>query len=658
MKRYTLVDTQAAFRLYRMRLLIAGSGVLLLSILLLMRFIWLQGFNQEHYLALAENNRIVLLPAPPPRGTIRDRNGVVLASNTSVYALEITPSRVEDLEATLAGLAEIIEITPADRRRFNRLLGESKRFESIPLRGKLSEEEVARFAVNRYRFPGVNVRNRLTRQYPLGAPFAHVVGYIGRISDRDVERLREEGRLSNYRGSDHIGKLGVERSYEPWLHGQTGVERVEVDSAGRAMRTLSRTSPRPGHDLTLHLDAGLQQVAEEVFGKFQGALVALDPSNGGVLALLSKPGFDPNLFIDGIDHITWRELNDSLERPLINRALRGVYPPGSTLKPFIALAGLELGMRRPDDAIVDPGFFSFPGHSHRFRDWKKDGHGVVDLKKSIVVSCDTYYYHLANQMGIRALSEYLSRFGFGKRTGIDLDGELPGLMPTPEWKLQRFRQPWWPGETVIAGIGQGYTLATPMQLAVATMALANRGVLYKPQLVRAWTDPASGRVTENPPRVLGRIEIKPAHLEVIRQAMVEVMEPGGTAAAAGAGMAYRMAGKTGTAQVKSIRQGERYDASRLAEQHRDHALFVAFAPAEAPRIVVAVMVENGGSGSGTAAPIARKVIDYWLFGKRPGAAVEVPATALPVADADESSDEEAVLANPDAGLIAEDRHEP
>lgn len=661
MNRYPLIDPQAALRQYRQRLLIAGIGVLIAFAVLLARFVWLQGFHQEHYLALAENNRIALLPAPPARGVIRDRNGVVLASNYSAYTLEITPNQVEDLQATLAALAEIIDITPADLRRFNRLLGESRRFESIPLRNKLSEEEVARFAVNRYRFPGVTVRNRLTRHYPLGAPFAHVVGYIGRISERDVARLREEGRLSNYRGSDHIGKLGVEKSYEEWLHGQTGVERVEVDSAGRPMRILSRTAPRAGRDITLHLDAGLQQVAEEVFGNFRGALVALDPNNGGVLAMLSKPGFDPNLFIDGIDHATWRELNESFDRPLINRALRGVYPPGSTIKPFVALGGLELGLRRPTDAIVDPGFFSFPGHSHRFRDWKRDGHGVVDMKKSIVVSCDTYYYHLANQMGIRTLSEYLSRFGFGKRTQIDLDGELPGLVPTPEWKRKRFRQAWWPGETVIAGIGQGYMLATPMQLAVATMALANRGTLYKPQLVRSWTDPESGRTTEIAPEILARLDIQPAHLEVIRQAMIEVMEPGGTAAAAGAGLAYRLAGKTGTAQVKSIRQGERYDASRLAEHHRDHALFVAFAPAEAPRIVVAVMVENGGSGSGTAAPIARKVIDYWLLGKRPVAAPPAVAPAVAPAGAGEDNEPDNEMpwpGNPDAGLIAEDRREP
>jgi penicillin-binding protein 2 len=636
------ITPEEAFRHYRRRLEAAGYGAVLLFLLLAGRFVWLQVIQYDHYHALAENNRIALVPAPPPRGAIYDRNGVVLAQNDTAFTLEITPHRAGNVEAVLEQLATLIEITPADIRRFRRLMSESKGFESVVLRSRLTEEEVARFAVNRYRFPGVEVRARQFRQYPYADVMAHVVGYIGRISPLDKERLTEAGLAANYRGTEYIGKSGVEASYERWLHGRTGVEKVEIDSGGRAVRILTRTPPVAGHGIHLHLDAGLQQLAAEVFGDFRGALVALDPSNGGVLALVSRPGFDPNLFLDSIDPATWAQLNHPMERPLINRALRGVYPPGSTIKPFMALAGLELGLRTPNDSIVDPGYFSLPGSSHRYRDWKKDGHGVVDLKRSVVVSCDTYYYRLAHQMGIENMHRFLSRFGFGQKTGVDLEGEMSGLLPNPEWKRRRFNQPWWPGETVIAGIGQGYMLATPMQLAVATMAIANDGVVYQPQLLRAWQDPGTGRMHYAAPRILGRIPLKPENLRVVKQAMVEVMLPGGTAAAAGAGAAYAFAGKTGTAQVIGIKQGARYDEKRIAAHHRDHAMFIAFAPADAPRIAVAVMVENGGSGSGTAAPIARKVIDYWLLGKRRDQVA--PQTAAPPAGGEGEEREDSVPA--------------
>ena len=472
-----LINPEVEFLRYRRRLEIAGGVAVLLFLILFSRFFWLQVLQYDHYHALAENNRISLVPAPPSRGVIYDRQGEVLAQNFSAYTLEITPDKAGKLEETLDQLSRVVSIDASDRKRFKRLLAESKNFESIPIRNKLTEEEVARFTVNRFRFPGVEVKARLFRQYPYGEVFSHVVGYIGRIGQRDLDRLDEAGQLANYRGSDHIGKLGIEATYEAWLHGNTGIEKVETDSSGRAVRLLSRTAPISGHNLYLHIDAKLQQVAEKVFGDYRGALVALDPRNGGVLALVSKPGFDPNLFIDGIDSATWRELNDADERPLINRALRGVYPPGSTIKPFMALAGLESGVRKPGDTISDPGYLTLPGSSHRYRDWKKDGHGMVDLKRSIIVSCDTYYYGLAQQMGIERMAAFLGQFGFGKKSGVDLDGELSGLMPTPEWKRKRFNQPWWPGETVIAGIGQGYVLATPMQLAVATMAIANNGLV-------------------------------------------------------------------------------------------------------------------------------------------------------------------------------------
>jgi penicillin-binding protein 2 len=612
-----LVNPEAEFEGYRLRMQVAGAFAAVLFVVLFGRFTWLQTIQYERYHALAESNRISLVPAPPPRGVIYDRQNQVLAHNFSAHTLEITPSKAGKVDETIDRLAEIVAIEPGDRKRFKKLLAESKNFETLPIRNMLTEEEEARFAVNRYRFPGVEVKARLFRKYPYGDSFSHVVGYIGRIGQKDAERLAAEGLTNNYKGSDHIGKLGVEASYETFLHGRTGIEKVETDSSGRAVRLLNRTPPVAGHNLWLHLDAKMQRIADQGFGQFRGALVALDPKTGGVLALVSRPGFDPNLFVDGIDAATWKELNESEDRPLVNRALRGVYPPGSTIKPFMALAGLESGTVTPGETISDPGYFSLPGSSHRYRDWKKEGHGSVDVKKSVTISCDTYYYRLANKMGIERMGDYLGRFGFGQRTGVDLDGELAGLMPTPEWKKRRFKQPWWPGETVVAGIGQGYVLATPMQLAVATMAVANGGTVYKPQLVRAWQDPATGKVNEAAPQVLRQFELKPEYLQLVRDAMVDVTLPGGTAAVAGAGAPYRFAGKTGTAQVVGIKQGAKYVESQVALRHRDHALFVSFAPADDPKIVVAVMVENGGHGGSTAAPMARRVIDYWLLGKEP-----------------------------------------
>lgn len=612
-----LINPQQEFLRYRRRLEVAGVIAALLFISLFCRFFWLQVVQYEHYHALAENNRIALVPAPPSRGVIYDRHNMVLAHNFSASTLEITPAKAGKLEETIDRLSEVVAITPSERKRFKKMLAESKNFESIPIRNLLSEEDAARFAVNRYRFPGVEMKARQFRQYPLGEGFAHVVGYIGRIGEKDEAKLAADGNATNYKGTDHIGKLGLEARYETWLHGRTGIEKVETDSGGRAVRILSRTPPVAGYNLYLHLDAKLQQVAEKVFGDYRGALVALDPRNGGVLALVSNPGFDPNLFVDGIDVATWRELNDSLDRPLINRALRGIYPPGSTIKPFMGLAGLELGIRKPGDTISDPGYFTLPGSSHRYRDWKKDGHGMVDLKRSIVISCDTYYYGLAQQMGIERMAGFLSHFGFGKKSEIDLDGELSGLLPTPDWKRKRFKQPWWPGETVVAGIGQGYVLATPMQLAVATMALANNGVVYKPQLLRAWRDPGTGKMAYAAPQIVDRIKLKPEHLRLVHEAMVDVTLPGGTASIAGANAPYLFAGKTGTAQVVGIKQGAKYIESQVHARHRDHALFISFAPADNPKIVIAVMVENGGHGGSIAAPIARKVTDYWLLGKLP-----------------------------------------
>lgn len=649
MKAFRLINPEQEFLRYRRRAQVAALIAGLLLLVLFGRFFWLQVLQYDHYHALAENNRIAVLPAPPPRGVIYDRNGEVLAQNYSAYTLEITPDKTGGLDQTIDDLAGVVEITETDRKRFKKLMAESKQFSSIPIRNRLSEEEVARFAVNRYRFPGVEVRARLFRQYPLGESMSHVVGYIGRINSRDLETLEEKGQGANYKGTDHIGKAGIEDSYEYWLHGRTGLEKVENDSSGRAVRILSRTPPTAGYNLYLHVDARLQKVAEQVFADYRGALVALDPRNGGVLALVSRPGFDPNLFVDGIDVANWRALNESIDRPLINRALRGIYPPGSTIKPFMALGGLHMGLRQPGDTIDDPGYYSLPGSSHRYRDWKKDGHGQVDLKRSVVVSCDTYYYQLAHQMGIERMHGFLSQFGFGHRSGIDLDGEVAGLLPSPEWKRKRFNQPWWPGETVIAGIGQGFTLATPLQLAVATMAIANNGVVYKPQLISAWREPGNGKLVTAASQVVDRIPLNPAHLAVVRQAMVEVTQPGGTASVAGAGAPYRFAGKTGTAQVVGIKQGASYDERRVAARHRDHALFIAFAPADDPKIVVAVMVENGGHGGSTAAPMARKVMDYWLLGKLPDPPRPETDENPPATDVEEE-EEDSMHAGPAANL--------
>lgn len=602
---------------FRVRLAVAAGAMFLLFATLGARFFYLQVVRYEHYHTLAEANRISIVPVVPNRGIISDRNGVVLAHNFSAYTLEITPSRAGDLEALINALSEIVEITPRDRRRFRKLLEESRNFESLPIRTRLSEEEIARFAANRYRFPGVEINARLFRQYPHGELFSHVVGYIGRISQRDRERLEESGQAANYRGTDHIGKVGIEQSYERELHGVTGVEQVETDAGGRAVRSLSRTPPVSGNNLVLTLDARLQEVAYTAFGDYRGALVAIDPRSGAVLAFVSKPGFDPNLFVDGIDVQTWNELVSSPDKPMTNRALHGQYPPGSTIKPFMALAALELGKRTPHYAISDPGYFTLAGAGHQWRDWKKGGHGIVDLHRSLVVSCDTYYYGLANDLGIDAIHGFLSRFGFGARTGLDIEGEASGILPSQQWKMNRFRQKWFAGDTVSVGIGQGYLVVTPLQLAYATAILAADGTAFRPHLVQYIQDSRTYRLKSVPPQPAGAVLLKPENLQRVKNALVDVVRPGGTAARAGAGAPYAFAGKTGTAQVISMKPGERYDEKRVSERLRDHALFIAYAPADNPVIALAVLVENGGSGSGTAAPIARQVLDYYLLGREP-----------------------------------------
>jgi len=602
---------------FKLRLGFAGLAVFCLFSALAFRFSYLQIKQYNHYQTLAENNRISLVPIIPNRGLIVDKNGVVLAHNFFAYTLEITPAKVYNLEETITEIGKLVEISSVDRKRFKKFREQSHNFESIPIRTHLNEVEAAKFAVNHYRFPGVEIKSRLFRHYPLGKLGSHMVGYIGRINDKDLVNLEASGDLSNYKGSDHIGKSGLEQYYEKHLHGITGFQQVEIDADGHAVRVLSSNPPIPGNNIVLSADSKLQEIAETAFGERRGALVAINPKTGEVLSYVSQPTFDPNLFVDGIDSENWKALNESLDKPLINRPLRGVYPPGSTFKPFVAMAGLEAGKREPPYSIHDPGFFTLPGSSHRYRDWKPSGHGSVDMQKAITISCDTFFYGLAMELGIENLAAFVRHFGFGRKSDFDIKGEIEGLLPTPEWKKRRFKQPWYPGETVIVGIGQGYTLVTPLQLAQATAILANNGVAMRPHLVSQIQNTQSGKNQIVAPFIQDKIELNPNNIAIVKQGMMDVTLPGGTAASVGANAGYAIAAKTGTAQVIGIKQNEKYNEHGIDERHRDHALFIAYAPAEDPKIALAVIVENGGHGGSAAGPIARKVMDYYLLGKLP-----------------------------------------
>ncbi|MBI5911213.1 MAG: penicillin-binding protein 2 [Betaproteobacteria bacterium] len=625
-------DHQRELYFFQLRIGIAGIFVLAAFSLLLLRLVYLQILQYDYYRTKAEDNRISIVPIMPNRGLILDRSGTALARNYSAYTLEIFPGKVADLEKTIDELAAIVDIRASDRTRFKRLMIEAKGADSLPIRTRLTDEEVAKFAVNRYRFPGVDIQARLFRQYPLNELASHLVGYIGRINDRDAEHIEDAGLAANYKGTDHIGKTGLEQSYESELHGITGYEQVEVDSGGRGVRTLSRTSPTSGNNLVLTLDIRLQDVAEQAFGENRGALVAIEPATGGILAFVSKPGFDPNLFVEGIDLASWDLLNTSPDRPMVNRALAGTYPPGSTFKPYMALAALELGKRTPQQTIYDPGFFQFG--NHRFRDDKVGGHGTVDMYKSIVASCDTYYYMLGNDLGIDNIARFIGQFGFGAKTGIDVEGEATGVLPSQEWKRKRFRKPeqqkWYAGETISIGIGQGYNAYTPLQMAQAMATIANNGVIYRPHLVNYIENIRSGERTLVEPKVERAIALKAENIEFIKRALAGVNTEG-TGARAFAKAEYTSAGKTGTAQVVALKQNEKYDEKRVAERHRDHALFIAFAPLESPKIALAVVVENAGFGARAAAPIARQVLDYYLLGKR----IDKPAAEVPADDDDD-----------------------
>ncbi|MBS3910324.1 MAG: penicillin-binding protein 2 [Hydrogenophaga sp.] len=632
-----LRNIEADLAQFRTRVVVAGLGVLLAFGLIAARMVYLQVVRHDDLLAQAESNRTAVLPVVPNRGQILDRHGRVLATNFSAYTLEITPSKVSDLDATIEALGDIVEVQPRDKRRFRKLLEESHRFDSLPLRTRLTDEEVARFTAQRYRFPGVEVRARLIRQYPHGEVASHVIGYIGRINQREKTRIEEwpEEEQANYRGTEYIGKLGAEQSYERELHGITGFERVETSAGGRAVRSLANTPATPGNTVVLAIDIQLQKLVEDMFGTRRGALVAIDPRNGEVLAFVSKPTFDPNLFVEGIDVENWRALNESLDKPLLNRALRGTYPPGSTYKPFMSLAALETGTRSASTTINDPGFWMFG--NHRFRSHGDTSLGAVDLHRSIVKSSNTYYYSLANEMGVDLMHDFMKPLGFGQITGIDLRGEVRGVLPSQAWKRNAYKRPeqkrWYAGETISLGIGQGYNNFTMLQLAHAMATLANGGVKYPPHLTLATEDVVTRERT--PPRVPQAINLgyKPEHVRAVLGAMHAVTTEG-TSARVFAGAGYHSGGKTGTAQAVTIGQKDRYDVRKLEEHQRDHSLYVAFAPMEQPRVALAVVVENAGFGSAHAAPIARRVFDYLLMDQYPNAqdlaAVQKGLAASPI----------------------------
>jgi penicillin-binding protein 2 len=639
-----LKDHWAEQRLFGRRVLAATVVILLLVTALFARLYYLQVVRHQHFSELSQGNRIRIEPLPPSRGLILDRHGEPLALNRPAYQLELIREQTPDVEDTLARLVQIGLLAPDDLERTRRAIRARRSFDAVPIRLQLSEEELARFAVNRPDFPGVEVRPRLTRHYPQGGTGVHALGYVAAISEADQQRID----VANYAGTTLIGKLGVERAFESELHGETGYQQLLVNAQGRRVSRvglsapeLTRREPVAGSDLYLSLDARLQQVAEEALAGQRAAVVAIDPRNGDILAFVSTPTFDPNGFARGLTYAEYAALSNDIDVPLYDRALRGVYPPGSTIKPMVALAALELGVARPEARRVCRGAFQLPGSSHRYRDWKRSGHGSVDMHMAIAVSCDVYFYGVSAEMGIDRMHGFLSQFGFGQETGIDIAGERSGVLPSTEWKRKAFKrkdlQTWFPGETVIAGIGQGYMLTTPLQLAHVTAATAMRGQRFAPRLVRAVRDARTGELRELPPRALPPVQVSdPAYWDVIIGGMVGVMnDPWGTARRSQLGAPYRIAGKTGTAQVFSVGQNERYNEKEISERMRDHALFVAFAPADDPQIAIAVVVENGRSGSGTAAPIARKVFDAFLLPPEQAAAQAATAEAAPPPTGDE-----------------------
>ena len=604
---------------FRSRVVVVTFVILIAFGILCLRLFYLQVIRYDDLNAAAESNRTAIVPIVPNRGVIMDRNGVVLATNYSAYTLEITPSKiVVPVEEVIEQLSAIIDIQTRDKRRFKKQVDESKSIDSVPIRTRLTDDEVARFAAQRYRFPGVEIRARLFRNYPYDQLASHVIGYIGRINTSEKAKIEESEDAGNYRGTEYIGKLGVEQSYENQLHGTTGVQEMETSAGGRAVRRLNSSQAVPGNSVVLSIDIKLQKLIEDLYGTRRGALVALDPKTGEVLAFVSKPTFDPNLFVDGIDVDNWQALNESPDKPLLNRALRGTYPPGSTYKPFMALAALQTGKRSEKVSISDPGFFMFG--SHRFRDDKEGGHGVVDMYKSIVESCDTYYYTLARDMGVDLIYEQMKPLGFGQITGIDILGESRGILPSTDWKRTTYKkaeqQRWYSGETISLGIGQGYNSFTMLQLAHATATIANNGLKMRPHIVREVLDVETKAPTPVAKEPIGQLQLSLENLDIIKRAMIGVNIQG-TSATSFVGAQYVSAGKTGTAQVFTVKQNEKYNAATVDERLRDHALFIAFAPADEPKVALAMVVENSGFGAQNAAPIARRVLDFVILGQYP-----------------------------------------
>ena len=622
---HAIKDLHHEQRLFGTRVIVAGVIVCLLLALVVGRLVHLQIASYKYFTTQSQNNRVRLVAVPPPRGLIYDRHGVILAENMPAYQLEVTPEQVEDMDATLAGLSSVLSLTQGDIERFGQALRRKRPFERVPLRFNLSDEEVARFAVNRHRFPGVDINARLMRHYPLGGTAVHALGYVGRIDEGDLQRVDAD----NYNGTSHIGKLGIERQYEELLHGKVGFQQEEVNAQGRTLAVLERQAPQPGRDLVLSLDAGLQRLAERELAGYNGAAVAMDPRTGEVLALASMPTYDPNLFVNGISHRDYAELNTGRTRPLFNRALKGQYPPGSTIKPLVALAALEHQLTWAGKQMYAGPYYMLPNDERRYRDWKKEGHGLIDMGDAITQSSDVYFYDLAYKLGIDRIHPFLAQFGLGRPTGIDVPGEADGLLPSREWKRQVRRMPWFPGETLIVGIGQGYMLATPLQMAEFTSVLAMRGRHLRPHLLRTIIDPASGEQTQIGPEAHEPVALRDARLwQQVIGPMEDVMHRrNGTAYwTAGHDAPYRIAGKTGTSQVFGLGADEEYEEENIALHLRDHSLFVGFAPADEPRIAVAVIAENGGSGSRVAAPIARRLMDFYLL-RDPGDEAEALAHA-------------------------------
>ncbi|MCP4700552.1 MAG: penicillin-binding protein 2 [Gammaproteobacteria bacterium] len=609
-KHFILKNILGEIRLFNDRIIVAWLAIVVLTLVLAGRLFFLQVLSHEHFTTLSEKNRIKILPLPPTRGLIYDRNGVILADNQPSHNLEIVPEQVEeDMGALLARLRTIIAITDKDAARFERFLKQKRRFEKVPLRFRLTEQEVARFSVRQYRFSGVHITSSLSRHYPLGAHAVHAIGYVGRINARELNRID----TSNYSGTYYIGKTGMEKFYEKQLHGTTGLQKVETNVQGRILRVLERTLPVPGKNLYLNLDSNVQKQAEKMLAGKRGALVAVEPGSGAVLALASMPVYDPNLFVNGVDPAAYRELLASSDRPLFNRVTRGQYPPGSTIKPFVGLAGIVHGFRTLTQETWCPGWYSLANKKHKYRDWKRLGHKAMNFHHAVVQSCDVYFYDLAYDLGIDRLSEFLGRFGFGRKTGIDIGGEAKGLMPTRKWKSQKYDASWYPGETLISGIGQGFTLATPLQLAMAAAAMATKGQTRQPRVVFTIDEVTKNGMQLVRATPLTNVSLPAAYWEAAHAAMEAVVHsPHGTARGQRIHTMFRIAGKTGTAQVFGIKQDQEYDEEKLAERLRDHALFIGFAPAERPKIAVAVIVENGGTGSSAAAPIARRVIEFYL----------------------------------------------